>query len=69
MQQSDPDGYSDPQLSVPQTRYPMHWLSLSQSPSPIPHGFSTVQHDQSWLDHVAGLHSGLPMENTYHPMR
>ena len=32
------------QLSIPQTRGPSHSPSLSQSPSPSPHGPKSVQH-------------------------
>ena len=49
-----------PQLLVPHSRLPMHSVFLSQSPSPFPHGFSTLQHSGLNLLHVAGLHLGFP---------
>ena len=46
------------QLLLPHTRLPAHWLSLSQSPCPTPHGAEAVQQLQSL---AAGLHfSVLP---------
>ena len=46
LQQSKSDGLCpkiDKQLSVPHTRFPVHSLSLSQSPSPISHVSDVVQ--------------------------
>ena len=34
------------QLLAPHTRFPVHSLSLSQSPSPISHVFDVVQHSE-----------------------
>ena len=49
LQQSKSDGLcpkTGKQLSVPHTRFPVHSLSLSQSPSPISQVFDVVQHSE-----------------------
>ena len=45
-QQSAFDGKGDGQLSMTQTRLPLHSLSLSQSPSFKPHGLDEEQHSR-----------------------
>ena len=45
-QQSELLGYIDPQLPTPHLKFPVQWLSVSQSPSLILQGFVSEQHVQ-----------------------